>query len=49
MQKFLRAKSVPAGEVNLYPRFDLQLRPTRAPQLNELSYGEEYEEGLEVD
>jgi len=43
------AKSVPAGEVNLHPRFDLELRPTRAPQLNELSYGEEYEEGLEVD
>ena len=41
------AKSVPAGEVNLYPRLDLQLRPTRVPQLNEVSYGEEYEEGLE--
>ena len=41
------AKSVPAGEVNLYPRLDLHLRPTRVPQLNELSYGEEYEEGLE--
>ena len=35
------------GEVNLYPRLDLQLRPTRVPQLNEVSYGEEYEEGLE--
>ena len=33
------AKSVPAGEVNQYPRLDLQLRPTRVPQLNEVSYG----------
>ena len=33
--------------MNLYPRLDLQLRPTRVPQLNEVSYGEEYEEGLE--
>ena len=41
------AKSVPAGEVNLYPRLDLHLRPTRVSQLNEVSYGEEYEEGLE--
>ena len=41
------AKSVPAGEVNQYPRLDLQLRPTRVPQFNEVSYGEEYEEGLE--
>ena len=41
------AQSVPAGEVNRYPRLDLQLRPTRVPQLNEVSYGEEYEEGLE--
>ena len=33
--------------MNLYPRLELQLRPTRVPQLNELFYGEEYEEGLE--
>ena len=33
--------------MNLYPRLDLQLRPTRVPQLNEVSYGEEYEEGIE--
>ena len=33
--------------MNQYPRLDLQLRPTRVPQLNEVSYGEEYEEGLE--
>jgi len=37
------AKSEPAGEVNLYPKLDLQLRPTRVPQINEVSYGEEYE------
>ena len=30
------AKSVPAGEVNLYSRLDLQLRPMRVPQLNEV-------------
>ena len=41
------AKSVLAGEVNLYPRLDLHLRPTRVPQLNEVSYGAEDEEGLE--
>ena len=41
------AKSVPAGEVNLYPRLDLQLRPTSVSHLNEVSYGEEYEDGLE--
>jgi len=35
------AKSVQAGEVNLYPRLDLQLRPMRVPQLNEASYGAE--------
>ena len=28
------ANSVPAGEVNLYPRLDLLLRPARVPQLN---------------
>ena len=39
------AKSVPAREVNLYPRLDLHLRPTRVPQLNEVSYGAEDEEG----
>ena len=33
--------------ITLYPRLDLQLRPMRVPQLNEVSYGEEYEEGLE--
>ena len=42
------AKSVPAGEVNLYPRLDLQLSPMRVPQLNKVSYGEEYEEGSEA-
>jgi len=26
------AKAVPAGEVNLYPRLDIQFRPTRAPR-----------------
>jgi len=40
-----KAKSVPAGEVNIYPRLDLQLTLTSSPQLYEVSYGEAYEEG----